>query len=467
MEYYILDNDFNIVTGVEKFQSMIWTEKFYDVGDFELYLPASDETMQFYNDAAKNHYYIIAADTTKKETIHKLSVMIIEKVKLEDTFESGDFLIITGSQLKNLLYRRVVWNRTTIAGQLYSEIRNLVMENAITPSVQDRIIPRLYLDNEEELPADSPLAQTVNYQVEGEFLSKIISAICKDNKVGWDIVLDYNEKKMKFVFLVGTDRTSGQSANTRVLFSSSFDNLLKTTYEIDATNYRNIALVKSTYEEYDKTTKKIENRESDQIVAPYKLGYNPVGLDRYELFVEGDNGTIDQDGNEVDVSALAVNNQSKGRLELEKYKSTTDISADVTPNITFKLNRDYFLGDVCSIRNEYNLIYDGRVTAVTTTLTTKKNSTIPSFTIENYTGKEEDDEKDSEDDRIMAETGAYLESETGVIMLKSNIKYSNCLTDDETHDKDGVKVGVTDLLAENGQVLEITVGSYDDSKYNT
>ena len=49
MEYYILDNDFNIVAGVEKFQSMIWTEKFYDIGDFELYLPATVDSLAFYN----------------------------------------------------------------------------------------------------------------------------------------------------------------------------------------------------------------------------------------------------------------------------------------------------------------------------------------------------------------------------------------------------------------------------------
>lgn len=456
MEYYILDNDFNIITGVEKFQSMIWTEKFYDVGDFELYLPASEEAAKFFDEASKNHYYIVAADTTKKENIHKLSVMIIEKVEVEDTFESGDFLIVTGSQLKNLLYRRVVWNRTTIAGQLYSEVRNLILENAITPTISDRVIPRLYLDSEEEIDDNSPLAQTVNYSVEGEFVSKAISSICKDNKIGWDIVLDFTEKKLVFKFLIGTDRTTSQSTNARVLFSASFDNLLKTTYQKDATNYRNIALVKSYYEEYNKEKKQIENKPSDQIVAPYKLGYNPSGLDRYELFVEGENGTIDQDGSEVDVGALDATNQSRGRIELEKYKSTTDISAEVAPNITFKLNKDYFLGDVCSIRNEYNLIYDGRVTAITTTLTTKKYSVIPSFTIENYTGKEDDDEKDSEDDRIMTEDGNYLENESGIIILKSNIKYSRCFTEDSL-----------DIDAENGQNIDITVGSYDDSKYNT
>lgn len=451
MEYYILDKDFNIVDGVEKFQSMIWTEKFYDIGDFELYLPASVESMQFYNNAAKNHYYIIRSESATRETVHSLSAMVIEKVKLQDTFESGDYLIITGHQLKNILYRRIIWGRKTIAGPLYSELFNLVEENAINTSMTGRSIPRLTTEYPETI--SEVLNTNVNYAVEGEFLSKALTTICKDNKIGWDIKLDFINKKMKFILLEGVDRSMSQSANPRVIFSSSFDNLLKTTYENDATNYRNVALVKSTYEDYNEETKRIDTIEANQVVSPYKLGYNPSGLDRYELYVEGEEATLDNANSYINTNALAVNNQSKGRTELEKYKSTTNISADVAPGITFKLNKDYFLGDLCSIRNEYDLIYDGRVTAVTTTLSTSKSSTIPSFTIENYTGKEDDPEKDAEEDRRETEDGTLRENEYGVIRLRSYLKYAKAVT--ETAEE---------RETEDGQVREVTVGYYDETK---
>lgn len=452
MEYYILDNDFNIVTGVEKFQSMIWTEKFYDIGDFELYLPATVESMKFYNDAAKSHYYIIAAEMTTKETIRNLSVMIIEKVKLEDTFESGDYLIITGHQLKNILYRRIVWNRKTIAGTLWSEIYDLVRENAISPEITGRVIPNLILEYPETI--SETLSANVNYQVKGEFLSKALTAICKDNKIGWDVKLDFVNKQMKFVLVEGTDRSMAQDTVPRVIFSSSFDNLLKTTYQIDATNYRNVALVDSTYERYNEETHEIEVIDANEVVSPYKLGYNPEGLDRYELYVEGEEATLGNDIVSINTNALSYNNQSKGRLELEKYKSTTDISADVAPGITFILNKDYFLGDICSIRNEYDLIYDGQVTAITRTLTTKKDSTIPSFTIVNYTGKEDDDEKDKEEERRETEDGVVRSEESGVIRLISVYKTTTLLGENGDERE-----------TEDGQTREVTVGSYDDSKY--
>lgn len=458
MEYYILDNDFNIVAGVEKFQSMIWTEKFYDIGDFELYLPATVDSLAFYNNAAKNHFYIIAADTVKRDTLRNLSVMIIEKVKLEDTFESGDFLVITGHQLKNILYRRIIWNRTTIAGPLWSELCNLVNENAISSNLPGREIPNLYIQY--PVDPDEALSANVNYAVEGEFLSKALTTICKDNKIGWDVQLDYVSKQMKFVILQGKDRSMSQNTNPRVLFSNSFDNLLKTTYEIDSTNYRNVALVKSTYEEYNDSTKRIDVKNADQIVSPYKLGYSPSGLDRYELYVDGEKLTLGDDLDSINTNVLAVNNQSKGRTELEKYKSTTDISADVAPNITFILNKDYFLGDLCSIRNEYDLVYDGRVTAITKTLTTKKTSVIPSFTIENYTGKEDDPEKDKEEDRRETEEGSVREIETGVIRLRTYLKYKPLLVESKEQYSD---LG-EDRVTEDGQPREITVGYYDEDK---
>lgn len=459
MEYYILDNDFNIVTGVEKFQSMIWTEKFYDVGDFELYLPASDESLAFYNDAAKNHYYIIAAETTNKETIRDLSAMRIEKVKLEDTYESGDFLIITGHQLKNILSTRIVWNRKTIAGPLWSELMDLVSENAIRTSLTGRDIPRLALETPEFIDPENPtleeevLLANVNYAVEGEILSKALSTICKDQKIGWDVKVDFVTKTMKFVILQGKDRTSSQSRNTRVIFSSSFDNLLKTTYQIDNTNFKNVALVKGSYEEYNIDTKVKEVVRADQVVTPYNLGYNPAGLNRYELYVEGENATLDNESTMVNVNALAYNNQSKGRTELEKYKSTVSVSADVAPGITYKLNKDYFLGDVCSIRNEYNLIYDGRVTSITRTLSTSKSSIIPSFTIENYPGKEQEDERDKEEDRRETEDGSLRENEAGVIRIRTYLKYKPSFVESGEERE-----------TEDGQRREVTVGYYDEDK---
>lgn len=460
MEYYILNSDFEVIMGVELFQSMIWTTKFYESGDFELYLPATDETFRIYTEAAKNHYYIIQAKDTSISSMHNLSAMVINNVKLDDTYDKGDFLIIKGKQLKNVLSQRIVWGKKTVAGLAQDVLRDLVIENAISPGEIERVIPNLILGdiNPSLVPTPTdPNKPFINMDVSGLNLADAITKICKDQKLGWDIVIDFAAKKMKFVVLSGVDRSRQQTDIPWVTFAVDYDNLIKTSYKIDSDNYKNVALVASTYEEYDKSSKNKKIVDANQVVTPYSLPLKPAGLNRYELYVKGDNPTIDNENDEVNVNLLRSTNNTKGRTELEKYKSKIEISAEVSPNITYKYDEDYKLGDLVTIQNEYGIRYDARVTSVTTTLTTSKNQTIPSFTIENYTGKEEDnEEKDTEDIRRVDENGNYRETQLGSIRtIGKGLKISVLRTETGS-----------DRETEDGYIRDVIVGSYDDSKYN-
>lgn len=459
MEYYILDNDLNVIRGVEMFQSMIWTEKFYEAGDFELYLPATEEAFKIYNDAAKNHYYIIQAKDATLKNIHNVSIMVINNVKLDDTFESGDFLIIKGKQAKSILSSRIVWGETKqVAGSVQDVFEQLVIENLISPVDTERAIPNLIFERVNKYPfnhaTDNPF---VNADLEGTTLYDSFVKIAKDKHIGWDIVYDYAQKKLKFVMLGWTDRSRAQMDNAWVTFSVEYDNLIKTSYKIDSDNYKNIALVASTYEEYDKSSNTVKKVDASQVIKPYTLAKRPIGLNRQELYVKGDSPTLsDPTKDEININTLTKNNETKGRQELDKYKSKIEISAEVSTTITYQYDEDYFLGDMVTIQNEYGIRYDARVTSVTTTLTTSKNQTIPSFTIENYTGKEEDnEEKDTENIRRVDEAGNYRQTEYGNIRtIGKGVKYSKLLTELDQ-----------ERVTENGDPRDVVVGSYDDSKY--
>ena len=460
MEYYILDNDLNVVRGVELFQSMIWTRKYYESGDFELYLPATTESFKTYSDAAKNHYYIIQAKDATAAHLKNVPIMVVNSVTLDDTFDKGDFLIVKGKQVKSLLMNRIVWGETKqVAGPVQDVFRQLVIENLINPTDGDRAIPNIILgDIVEDHPFNKPDAVPfVNADLTGSTLYDAFVKIAKDQHVGWDIVLDFTVRKLKFVMLGWTDRSRAQTETPWVTFSVEYDNLIKTSYKIDSDNYKNIALVASTYEEFDKSSRTVKTIDASKIVKPYKLATKPAGMNRYELYVKGDSVKLDDPTtSEVDVAKLNKNNETKGRTELEKYKSKIDISAEVSANITYQYDEDYFLGDMVTIQNEYGIRYDARVTSVTTTLTTSKDQTIPSFTIENYTGKEEDDEeKDTEDIRRVDENGNYRQTEYGNIRtIGKGPKFSRLLTEDGS-----------ERVAEDGSFRDVAVGHYDDSKY--
>lgn len=467
MYYWLLDTDFKIVAGVDKFQSMIWTEKYYDIGDFELYLPATEESVKLYTEAAEKHYYIIRSEDAKK-TLTDLSAMIVEEVKTDLYVKNGNFIIVKGSQLKKLLYRRCAVE-SEIAGNIQTALRELVYNNMIQPEDPDRQIPKLRLGDEL-----SGITEIINYTLKGEYLSKICQSACKETNLGWDVLLDYYNSELKFVMTKGANRTQSQQGdvstwNSPVVFSIKNQNLVRTTYDLDYENYRNIAMVKHDYEEYNKQKKQIELVKNNRVVRSYKIDRNPVGFDRYELSLTEDTTTIKNNDDKVQLAIINDQLDYKGRVELEKYKKKISVSGEIESNVVFKFDRDYYLGDLVSLRNEYNQIMDARITAVTISVSNTKNSVVPSFVIENYAGKEEEEKDKLKEDELRCATNQngeieYRCSTDGTLRkLATGHKYSSRVTANGSERlvvfiRDGVTVEDT----RNSTKSEL----FDDDKYS-
>lgn len=398
MFYFLLDSDFRIISGVDKFQSMIWNEKYDEIGDFELYIPATEESIKLYSEAAEKHYYIIRASDAKDTDLKNLPIQMIETVKIDTSVKNGNFLIIKGSQLKKILYRRIALEEESIGGQIKEALYSLVTNNAVSPKDPDRRIPRLICDpdNDPKLEAIGIKDMIINFTLNGEFLSKIITTACKVHHLGWDVVLDYNQGLIKFKITTGLNRTQNQPGdlstwNSPVVFSVKNSNLIKTTYSLDYENYRNVALVKSKYEDVVKGKK--ETLTNIKEVKPYKIDRRPVGLDRYEIFVNGDEYELEDDNTAVDPNLIDAQSKAAGQSKLTEYLKKIDVSGEIDPGVTFKYGEDYFLGDLVCLQNEYGQTFEARITSILSTLSYNKASEIPAFVIENYTGKEEDDEE--------------------------------------------------------------------------
>lgn len=384
--YYLMDTDLNIVDLIETYESMIWTHRYWEAGDFELYLPANEQSMNVFTDAAKKNYYILRDDDDLPIT--KKSVMVISKVVSETDVEGGNHLSITGRSIKSLLSKRIVQKNYILSGGIESELRRIVDENAITPDSQSRVIPYL------ELGELAGLTEIINYNAEGSQLDSVISTICKLFKIGWDIVYNMETKKLEFILYKGVDRSYAQSPildkKPYVIFSDDFENLLTTKYTVDNSSYKNLAYVKGQIREYDEKKKDYITTDLSQEVVPDNddgTKINPSGLDRREMFVDGTaTGEIEAYPN-IYRSALI----SKGKTELDKYKSLTDISGKILPNYTFEINKDYFLGDLVTVQNSYGQSFDARVTEVIYTEEAKGITTIPSFIVENFSEWEKDD----------------------------------------------------------------------------
>jgi len=430
MKYYVLDTNLDIVDGIELFTSMIWAERYYTSGDFELYLPATKESMQFYKKAAQEHYYIVKAPE-RNDDLRAMSAMIIERSKLDLQFDAMDHIIITGKSLKYILNRRVLLGSTNISGNLETAIQKMVYDNAVAPIDSDRAIPRLMIGKNYIGEKGETITDLINTESTG-YLDEVIESICKVYKVGWDVKIDYISKSLVFSMFKGVDRSYNQSGALSdrypyVVFSDDYDNLLKSSFDANTEKYRNIAYIDAEYTKTDKDTKLTETLKYGRFFKTKKEGVNKEynergfsGLNRREMYLSGSNlvsSAKDSQTNETNLNVLDDLMRSSAEKTLENYTATVEASSEVVPNLTFGLDKDYYLGDVVSVKNSYDIKMTSRVTEVILTWTTAEHKTIPTFEVEDFDGKDDEDRTDIDETRVRVESTGY-ETIEGVRVAK-------------------------------------------------
>ena len=134
MEITILDKNLTPVAIMDTYESFIWTDRYRECGDFELYTPMTDDILTY----IKQDYYLCNRDSEH--------VMIIESLRISSDTESGNYLTVTGRSLESILDRRIVWGQQTLSGNFQNAVKTLLNENIMSPSNNDRQIDNFIFD---------------------------------------------------------------------------------------------------------------------------------------------------------------------------------------------------------------------------------------------------------------------------------------------------------------------------------
>lgn len=334
MNIYVLDKNFNLVTLIDEYISIIWTRRYFTYGDFELYLSATKSNL----DTLQQGYYLVREkDVTVTEY---RNVMIISSRKITTDEQNGDNLTVTGFCLKSILKRRVVAEQTNLNGQIAACIRQLVTENIISPTVSARAISNFTLGTDSITLTDS-----MQMQITGDNLSDAITEICTTYGLGYDIYISGSN----FVFYLyqGADRSYNQAVNPHVVFSTEFDNLISSEYVNNRDNYANVAVVAG---EGEGTARK-----------KVTVG-TASGLERLEIWVDARNAsTNDGEITEAEYNQMLAQD---GVEALAETDITTAFSGEIDNSVNYTYGVDYFLGDLVQIENDYNISAATRIIEV-------------------------------------------------------------------------------------------------------
>lgn len=345
MNFYLLDNELNKIMIIELYRSFIWTNRYYTAGDFELYAPLTTELL---NGLQRNYFIVRDDDLTQ--------CMIISNIKITTSIENGNYIIVTGKSLKSILNRRIIWSQTVLNGEVETEIRKLVTQNAISPSISARALPRLVLGDEIGFDV------AINAQYTGDNLGDTISAICQTHRIGYDVKLDLDNKQFVFVLYQGVDRTSSQTVVPRVVFSNDFDNLLTTDYVFDSSKYKNVALVAG---------------EGEGTARKRMAVGNATGFERYELYVDA----RDISSNDGAIQPAEYNDllTARGSEKLAESAINENITGEVETTTTYKLGVDFFLGDQVEVVNAYGMVMAPRITEIIECSDENGYTCVPTF----------------------------------------------------------------------------------------
>lgn len=385
LNIYILNQDLQKIGIVDNYTSLIWASRYIELGDCEIYAPATPENLDLFQ---KDNYVMREDD----EQICK-----IETVELNTNAETGNYLIITGADCRKILNQRIVWKTTSFTGAAETLIRRLITQNIISPTDADRIIPRFVLG--EYYGFNEKISLQTSYDPIGDKIAEI----CRMFDYGYKVTFDGNN----FVFDIykGADRSFGQTENPYVVFSEDFENLKSSKYLIDKSNYASVALIGGSGEGKDRLLTMVSSSIA-------------TGINRHEIFVDAKStsksityedlteayagGTISTvsgtvyysvDGERIATLDSASDPQNAelldapyyallgeaGEEKLAEMKILTAFEGEVEAENTYTYKTDYYLGDIVQVKNEFGIGQAVRIVEVVESYNDEGYSLIPTF----------------------------------------------------------------------------------------
>ena len=324
MEIIIANKNFERIGMIEN-ASVIWATRYYKIGDFELYMSATNEHLDLINQGS----YVIRDDD-------KDNIGVIEDYIIENTPEEGDRITVTGKFASGYyLSGRVISQQTQMAGNVQTSIRNLVTTNIINPIDTNRKIDFIELGNE-----DSSIIEKLEMQATGDNLLTKIEEISETFGIGFRMPL--RNSKLYFETYKGINRSYSQNEIPRIIFSDEYDNLKSCQYAVNTSNITNYAYVAGEGEGLDR-----------KIAGTYTTTSEPIGEFRREIWVDQRNLS----SNDENITENELINQMKEEGNENLIGISEAFSGEVSLQ-GFIYKKDFFIGDIVAIhKTNWNGIY--------------------------------------------------------------------------------------------------------------
>lgn len=326
MELYFLNRSFTQIScPIDDFTSAVWSEKYYEVGDFTVHMPKAHFSV------AKDAVYIRTDFDENGECkcgrIHNLTVNA-----------DGD-CTVSGVLLEGLLSDRVMYRSGEKSGNVKTAALEAVSEHL-------RSLPvTIDEDGSDDVSGEAVLSW------EWDKMSEWLYGVLRPYGASYTVKLHLGDSTPKLRIVCGED------VSDSVVFSGDYGSIASLEYEKESGGLRNLAFIEG---------------GDGSIVVLSKYAY-----DRRELYKSAKDVSPDSyDTDEEYRNAL----RQKGEESLAKYPTSIKLSAEAAESADGEYGSEYKLGDVCGIRDsELGIKTVLRLTSADTVQENGKVSVYPYF----------------------------------------------------------------------------------------
>lgn len=349
MEVYVLDSLLRRTEVIDRFESLIWTERYREIGEFELVVQSTSANRRRFTTGTRiaitESRFVMKVETVENATDDEGRNQLKVKGRdigciLEDRAAIG---MLGGNQLAEWSFQDTP---EEVARKMFHDVCVL---GAVDPK---DVIPYIQW-NQTSFPTDNIPESTfeiLHYQ-KPDSLYNAIKGLADIYDFGFRLYRNGDASQLFFNIYTGSDRTPQQNTLPPVIFSPELENVKNTTELTTIAKTKNCAYVHAIY------------NETLYTLTVYPPDVDPLvdGFDRRILFV---NHSIDDPGGGVVLTNadIAAQMERAGQDELAKNRAFTAFDGEISQTSQYKYMQHYFLGDLVGLQNSDGFMNSMRVT---------------------------------------------------------------------------------------------------------
>ena len=384
MELFTYDRKFKKSEVVDEFSSVVWTERYFGDGDFELVVPLSMEMIDklsvgvFLGCEGSPEPMIIQNMSIEKETIKVTGISILpwlnnRFVRKSSKHEDRYWLISpTTTGYANTTPGWILWN---IVHQMVTWDGSMVLSGYAMPHAHQLAITGLTLGRYDS--SDAPVSISVPYGPLYDALREIAEAynlgmrmavtyttdkvyLTVDSGVFPDIPQDYF---LEFTNYRGIDRTTRQTVNPPVRFSPQFDSLTNIKELQSIADQKTLVFAFAPGNPGGLATGLLAGRATTVKQWEPTVPANREEIWSFDVRAEQvfcDDITTDSGITTAANLTTVLNQRAQAVLNAKAFKVFVD--GEIVPGNQFVYGADYGLGDIIEVQGNSGVIQLSKVT---------------------------------------------------------------------------------------------------------